>query len=166
MPKKADLEKEIQFIEYFTEGKFAGNATQSAIAAGWNKDKKPAQMGAYLRKKLSAEIRKKNEERISNTSGTAISVLKDLLLSDQDSVRLNTAKLILELGSFSSQTINLNVDNTHQKSDEELVSELNSLVKAIPSVNTIGTNSLNDLEEDIEQENNNLEKKKQEIVKH
>ena len=166
MPKKADLDKEIKFVEYFTEGKYAGNATQSAIAAGWDKDKKPAQMGAYLRKKLSAEIRKKNEERIANTSGTAISVLKDLLLSEQDSVRLNTAKLILELGSFSSQTINLNVDNTHQKSDEELVSELNSLVKAIPGLNSIGTESLNTTDDEIEQENNKLSKKKQEIVKH
>ena len=47
---------------------------------------------------------------------------------------LDTAKLILELGSFSSQTINLNVDSTHNKSDEELVSELNVLMKTIPSL--------------------------------
>ena len=134
MPKKIDKEKEQDFIEYFVEGDSAGNATQSAIKAGWSKDKSPRQMGAYLKKKYTAEIREKNEERITSTSGMAISVLQDLLKSEQDAVRLNTAKLILELGSFSSQTINLNVDSTHNKSDEELVSELNVLMKTIPSL--------------------------------
>ena len=134
MPKKIDKEKEQDFIEYFVEGDSAGNATQSAIKAGWSKDKSPRQMGAYLKKKYTSEIREKNEERITSTSGMAISVLQDLLKSEQDAVRLNTAKLILELGSFSSQTINLNVDSTHNKSDEELVSELNVLMKTIPSL--------------------------------
>ena len=102
MPKKIDKEKEQDFIEYFVEGDSAGNATQSAIKAGWSKDKSPRQMGAYLKKKYTTEIREKNEERITSTSGMAISVLQDLLKSEQDAVRLNTAKLILELGSFSS----------------------------------------------------------------
>ena len=128
MPKKIDKEKEQAFIEYFVEGDTAGNATASCIKAGWSKDKSPRQMGAYLKKRYTTEIREKNEERITSTSGMAISVLQDLLKSEQDAVRLNTAKLILELGSFSSQTINLNVDSTHNKSDEELVSELNVLM--------------------------------------
>ncbi len=91
MPKKIDKEKEMKFLEYFTEGDTQGNATQSCIKAGWDKDKSPRQMGAYLKKKFSKEIREKNEERISSTSGMAISVLQDLLRSEQDSVRLNTA---------------------------------------------------------------------------
>jgi len=134
MPKKIDKEKEQAFIDAFCEGDTQGNATQSCIKAGWSKDKSPRQQGAYLKKKYTAEIREKNEERITSTSGMAISVLQDLLKSEQDAVRLNTAKLILELGSFSSQTINLNVDSTHNKSDEELVSELNVLMKTIPSL--------------------------------
>ena len=134
MPKKIDKEKEQAFIEYFCEGDSAGNATQSVIKAGWSKDKSPRQMGAYLKNKYKQEIRDKNEERISGTSGMAISVLQDLLLnSEQDTVKLNTAKLLLELGNFSSQTINLNVDNTKQKSDEELIQELNTLMQTIPN---------------------------------
>ena len=164
MPKKPDLEKETKFIEYFTEGSTAGNATQSAIKAGYNKDTKPAQMGAYLRKKLSTEIRKKNEERIANTSGPAISVLKDLLLSEQDSVRLNTAKLLLELGSFSSQNINLSIDDTKAKTDDELIQELHTLIKDIPNISPklVG---LKKLEEDQVSDNNIPEKDKN-IVKH
>ena len=123
MPKKIDKEKEQSFIDAFCEGDTAGNATQSAIKAGWSKDKSPRQQGAYLKKKYTKEIREKNEERITSTSGMAISVLQDLLRSEQDAVRLNTAKLILELGNFSSQTINLNVDNTNQKGYSEMKEE-------------------------------------------
>ena len=83
-------------------------------------------MGWYLKKKYAVEIRE-NEDRISSTSGMAITVLQDLLRSEQDSVRLNTAKLILELGNYHSQNINLNVEMS-SKSDDELM-ELQKLLK-------------------------------------
>ena len=165
MGKKADREKEKKFVEYFCEGDTANNSTQSAIKAGWDKDKSPRQMGHYLRKKLVSEIREKNEERISSTSGMAISVLQDLLKSDQDSVKLNTAKLILELGSFSSQTINLNIDK-HQKSDDELIAELQTLIKTIPNLNP-KLQGLKDLEEEEDNQINPKEQKdNKDIVKH
>jgi len=165
MGKKADREKEKKFVEYFCEGESANNSTQSAIRAGWDKDKSPRQMGHYLRKKLVSEIREKNEERISSTSGMAISVLQDLLRSDQDAVKLNTAKLILELGSFSSQTINLNIDK-HQKSDDELILELQTLIKTIPNLNP-KLQGLKDLEEEEDKQINPKEQKdNKDIVKH
>ena len=134
MARKADKEKEAKFIECFTDGSTQGNATASCIKAGWNKDTNPAQMGAYLKKKLSTEIRERQEDRISGTTGRAITVLQDLLTSDQDSVRLSTAKLVLELGNFNPQTINLNVDQIGSKTDEELLTELKSLMEDMPSV--------------------------------
>tara|TARA_R100001460_G_scaffold32747_3_gene64194 strand:- start:7020 stop:7484 length:465 start_codon:yes stop_codon:yes gene_type:complete len=137
MPKRADTEKETKFINYFCEGETQGNATQSAIKAGYNKDTKPAQMGAYLRKKLSTDIRKKNEEMIANTSSRAISVLNNLLESEQDSVKLNTAKLLLELGNFHSQNININVDDVKEKSDEELMLELKTLLISNPDLREV-----------------------------
>ena len=135
MPKKIDKEKEQDFINFFCEGETAGNATQSCIKAGWNESSKPRQMGAYLKKKYHDEIRKKQEERISSSAGGAITVLQQLLHSEQDAVKLNTAKLILELGNFSSQTINLNVDNVKEKTDKELLEELSTLIKEVPSIN-------------------------------
>ena len=42
-------------VSYFTEGDTQGNATQSCIKAGWDKDKSPRQMGAYLKKKFSKD---------------------------------------------------------------------------------------------------------------
>jgi len=132
MPKKISKEDEQKFIEYYLEGETAGNATQSAKKAGWTSN--PTQMGSYLKKKYAHEIREKNEDRITSTSGLAITVLQDLLRSEQDAVRLNTAKLVLEMGGFSSQNINLNVDKATQKSDAELIEELQGLVNKIPAL--------------------------------
>jgi hypothetical protein len=132
MPKKISKEDEQKFIDYYLEGETAGNATQSAKKAGWTSN--PTQMGSYLKKKYAHEIREKNEDRITSTSGLAITVLQDLLRSEQDAVRLNTAKLVLEMGGFSSQNINLNVDKSTQKSDAELIEELQGLVSKIPAL--------------------------------
>tara|TARA_R110002020_G_scaffold54680_2_gene152234 strand:- start:1930 stop:2418 length:489 start_codon:yes stop_codon:yes gene_type:complete len=162
MPKKADKEKETKFIEYFCEGETQGNAKASCIKAGWDKEKYPAQMGSYLRKKLAKEIRKKNEERIANTSGVAITVLRDLLGSEQDSVRLNTAKLLLELGNFSSQNINLSIDDTKSKSDDELIQELQTLIKDIPNI-TPKLQGYKDMNTEIHNEEDDEQKK---VVKH
>ena len=132
MPKQISKEDEQKFIDYYLEGETAGNATQSAKKAGWTSN--PTQMGSYLKKKYAHEIREKNEDRITSTSGLAITVLQDLLRSEQDAVRLNTAKLVLEMGGFSSQNINLNVDKAQSKTDAELIEELQGLVSKIPAL--------------------------------
>ena len=132
MPKKISKEDEQKFIDYYLEGETAGNATQSAKKAGWTSN--PTQMGSYLKKKYAHEMREENKDRITSTSGLAITVLQDLLRSEQDAVRLNTAKLVLEMGGFSSQNINLNVDKSTQKSDAELIEELQGLVSKIPAL--------------------------------
>ena len=134
MPKRIDKEKEEKFIDFFCQGDTAGNATQSAIKACWENNKSIRFQARYLKNKYTKEIRKKQEERIASTSGVAISVLQDLLHSEQDAVKLNTAKLILELGNFSSQTINVNVDKTAEKSDAELIAELKTLMETAPDL--------------------------------
>ena len=60
--------------------------------------------------------------------------MQQLLHSEQDAVKLNTAKLILELGNFSSQTINVYVDTTKDKSDAELIAELKTLMETAPDL--------------------------------
>jgi hypothetical protein len=122
-------------------------------------------MGAYLKKKFSKEIREKNEERISSTSGMAISVLQDLLRSEQDSVRLNTAKLILELGNYSSQNINVNLDNTNQKSDAELIAELQTLMKTMPELQPKAENT-QDLKEEKDEINSKASNKDEKRLTH
>lgn len=128
----ADEKKEKLFIEYYTSGETLSNATASAKKAGYTKN--PSQMGYTLKKKYEREIRKINEEKITGVSGKAINVLEDLLCSDQDSVRLNSAKLILELGNYSSQNININMEDNKHKTDAELLEELQELVAKIPAL--------------------------------
>ena len=135
MPRTSDIEKQQKFIDYFTNGSTASNATASAKKAGYTKN--PSQHGYWLRKKYEKEIRSINETKITSTSSLAIDVLKDLLInSEQDSVKLNTAKLLLELGNYSSQNINLTVDDTKNKTDEELIKELNELLLKVPGFKT------------------------------
>lgn len=129
----ADEKKEKLFVEYMTSGDTVSNATASAKKAGYTKN--PSQHGYWLKKKYDKEIRSINELKITSTSSLAINVLKDLLVnSEQDSVKLNTAKLLLELGNYSQQNINLSVDDVSSKTDEELVKELRTLMTKMPSI--------------------------------
>jgi hypothetical protein len=131
MPKKISKDQEKAFIEYFCEGSTAGNATKSAEKCGYKHNTR--QMGSYLKNKLQGEIRLFNEQRIASSSGMAINVLQDLLVhSEQDSVKMNVAKLLLELGNYSQSTVNLNVDNIANKTDDELIAELQALIKDMP----------------------------------
>ena len=123
--KKTDTQKEDKFIEHYA---MTGNAKESAIACGY-KETSATSMGHYLKKKLSTQIQIKQTEKINSISGIAISTLEQLLDSEQDSVKLNTAKLILELGGYSKQNINLNIDSQEQKTDKELTDELDILLK-------------------------------------
>ena len=129
----ADEKKEKMFVVYMTSGDTVSNATASAKKAGYTKN--PSQHGYWLKKKYDKEIRSINELKITSTSSLAINVLKDLLVnSEQDSVKLNTAKLLLELGNYSQQNINLSVDDVSSKTDEELVKELRTLMTKMPSI--------------------------------
>jgi|TARA_R110000803_G_scaffold56556_2_gene113911 phage terminase small subunit len=129
----ADEKKEKMFVEYMTSGDTVSNATASAKRAGYTKN--PSQHGYWLKKKYDKEIRSINELKITSTSSLAINVLKDLLVnSEQDSVKLNTAKLLLELGNYSQQNIKLSVDDINAKTDDELVKELRGLMTKMPSI--------------------------------
>ena len=48
---------------------------------------------------------------------------------------MNTAKLLLELGNFSSQNINVNIEDNKSKTDDELIAELHTLLKDMPNLN-------------------------------
>jgi len=124
--KKADTQKEEKFIEHYS---MTGNAKESAIECGY-KESSATSMGHYLKKKLAVPIQQKQTERINSISGIAISTLEQLLNSEQDAVKLNTAKLILELGGYNHKNINLNIDtHSEQKTDKQLVDELQILMK-------------------------------------
>lgn len=55
----------------------------------------------------------------------------------------------MELGGYSSQSINLNVEKGQNKSDEELIEELQALATKIPGLN----NKLMGIQEETKAEN-------------
>ena len=124
--KKADYEKEQLFVHHYT---MTGNASESCVLAGYKKTNS-AQMGYYLKSKLSNEIKTRQAEVLTDLSGKSISVLQNLLDTGSSNVQFNTAKLILELNGFTKQTdINLTMKNSNDKTDKELTDELDTLLK-------------------------------------
>ena len=78
---------------------------------------------------------------------------------------MNVAKLILELGNYSQSTINLNVDSTTNKTDEELVTELKALIVDMPHLSP----KLEIIKTLDSKEDNNLlpsKEKSKDLVKH
>ena len=84
MPKKINKEKEENFIKLFCESEISGNATKCAERLGYKANSR--QMGAYLKNKLSTEIRDYSEQRIANTSGLALNVDSTTNKTDEELV--------------------------------------------------------------------------------
>ena len=78
---KSLTERQILFIDNFT-GQCGGNATQSAIKAGYS-DKTAKQQGYALKKQLSLEIEEKNRELLNNNVPLAITTLRALIAKYQ-----------------------------------------------------------------------------------
>ena len=55
----------------------------------------------------------------------------------------------MELGGYSSQNINLNVEKVQNKTDEELIQELQTLTTKIPGLNNKLLNISEDQGEDV-----------------
>ena len=136
--KKADWEKEQKFIDNYI---MSGNATQSCVKAG-DKKENSAQMGYYLKTKLSKEIAERQRIELNAMSGHSIRVLEELLQNDSASVRFQSAKLILELSGYREQNLRIthehesseHVNKLHGKTDEELVENLVGMLNDFPTM--------------------------------
>jgi uncharacterized membrane protein len=68
----------------------------------------------------------------------------------------------LELGNFSSQNINLSIDDAKSKTDDELIQELQTLIKDIPNINP-KLKGYKEMNTEIHNEEDDEQKK---VVKH
>jgi phage terminase small subunit len=126
---KSLTERQILFIDNFT-GQCGGNATQSAIKAGYS-DKTAKQQGYALKKQLSLEIEEKNRELLNNNVPLAITTLRALIEDSKvsASVRLGAINSVLDRNNYSGVT--KIEDVTHNKTDEQLKVELEHLLSTI-----------------------------------
>ena len=122
--KKADNEKELMFIDNFVS---SGNAKQSCINAGYN-PKTATSRGHQLKNKFLPEIQQKQLEKLSSMTGKALGTLEGLMNAEQDSVKLNACKLVLDCNGFVGNTnLNVKFDKNADKTDEQLKQELKDL---------------------------------------
>jgi len=116
-----------RFIEYFSQ---TGNATQSAIKAGYS-EKTAEQQGYELKNKLLNEIDTETRKLLGSAVPMAVDKLKQLIDGDKisPSVKLGAINSLLDRTGY--QTTHKVEDVTGKKTDEELRQELNHLLSTI-----------------------------------
>ena len=125
--KKTDRQREDVFIEYFI---ISGNASESAERAGYKSN--PAQVGYYLKNKLSQKIEQRLKDEFKDMVPQSVNVLKAMLNSKSDNVKLSTCKYILsELTQFNSSDKN-NQDANNIQLEESEFEQVYQAISEIP----------------------------------
>jgi len=117
-------DKQKMFIEYFSQ---TGNATQSAIKAGYS-EKTAEQQGYELKNKLQNQIESATKKLLGSAVPMAVDKLKKLIENDKTtpSVQLGAINSLLDRTGY--QTTTKFEDITGKKTDEELKAELDHLL--------------------------------------
>ena len=111
-----------RFIDYFVA---TGNATQSAIKAGYS-EKAASARGYELKNRYQAEIEKKTRAAIRSLVPGALAQLKSLALEgESEAVRFQATRDILDRAGFKPKDVVETI--TVEKSTDELRSELAQL---------------------------------------
>ena len=129
MITKTLTDKQKSFVENFSQ---TGNATQSAIKAGYSAAT-AEQQGYNLKQQLSSEIDIETKKLLGSVVPLAIEKLTKLVNDDKISpaVRLGAINSILDRTGY--QTVHKVEDVTKQRTDEELETELQHLIKGLGS---------------------------------
>ncbi|QDP62398.1 MAG: putative terminase small subunit [Prokaryotic dsDNA virus sp.] len=129
MITKTLTDKQKAFVENFSQ---TGNATQSAIKAGYSKAT-AEQQGYNLKQQLSHEIDTETKKLLGSVVPLAIEKLTKLVNDDKISpaVRLGAINSILDRTGY--QTVHKVEDVTKQRTDEELQTELQHLLNGLGS---------------------------------
>jgi len=117
-------DKQKLFIEYFSQ---TGNATQSAIKAGYS-EKTAEQQGYELKNKLENQIDTATKKLLGSAVPMAINKLKKLIENDNTSASVQLGAINSLLDRTGYQTTTKIEDVTGKKTDEELKSELQHLL--------------------------------------
>lgn len=125
MSAKTLTDKQKAFVDYFSQ---TGNATQSAIRAGYSKA--TAEQQAYeLKRKLANEIDDATRAALGSAVPMAVEKLQSLITDEKVSaaVKLGAINSILDRTGY--QTVHKVEDVTKHRSDEELQAELEHLMQ-------------------------------------
>ncbi len=127
MTRKTLTDKQKAFVQHFSQ---TGNATRSAIAAGYS-EATAEQQGYELKRKLINEIDETTRSLMGAAVPMAVEKLQSLI-SDKDvspSVKLGAINSILDRTGY--QTVHKVEDVTKHRTDDELQAELQHLLGSI-----------------------------------
>ena len=114
------------FIYYFSQ---TGNATQSAIKAGYKKTNAD-KMGYELKTRYQQQIDDEIKKQLSGSVPMALNRVVTLAeCAKQESIQLQASKDLLDRAGY--QAVNLHQDVTNERSDKELQEELNTILNGI-----------------------------------
>jgi len=114
------------FIFHFSQ---TGNATQSAIKAGYKKTNADI-MGYQLKERYKKEIQEEVNKQLSGSVPMALNRIVSLInTAKQESIQLQASKDLLDRAGY--QAVNLHQDITNEKSDQELSQELNNILNTL-----------------------------------
>tara|TARA_R110001606_G_scaffold384356_1_gene547166 strand:- start:103 stop:564 length:462 start_codon:yes stop_codon:yes gene_type:complete len=127
MTDKSLTDKQKAFVQNFSS---TGNATQSAISAGYSAAT-AEQQGYTLKKQLAQQIEEETRRVIGSTVPMAVEKLRSLLSNDKTpaNVQLGAINSILDRAGF--QTTHKVEDVTNQRTDAELRLELVHLMSSL-----------------------------------
>ncbi len=123
--EKSKDEKFIYF--YCVEGL---SQIDSFLKSGWKDGKNNNQRAYQVRTRLSQRIEQETRKQIEQSSNIAWTKLKSLLNSKQDTVALQSAKLILGLNGYN-EVNRQEISTTIKQSDEELENQLQSILNQL-----------------------------------
>ena len=123
--EKSKDEKFIYF--YCVEGL---SQIDSFLKSGWKDGKNNNQRAYQVRTRLSQRIEQETRKQIEQSSNIAWTKLKSLLNSKQDTVALQSAKLILGLNVYN-EVNRQEISTTIKQSDEELENQLQSILNQL-----------------------------------
>ena len=124
MTTKSLTDKQLAFVQHFSQ---TGNATRSAIAAGYSKAT-AEQQGYELKRKLVNEIDEATRSLLGASVPMAVDKLQSLITDDKvsPSVKLGAINSILDRTGY--QTVHKVEDITKTRTDAELQAELSHLL--------------------------------------
>ena len=118
-------ERQDKFIDIYSK---TGNATQSAIEAGYS-EKTAKQKGYALKNLLRKEINEQTQKVLADHVPSSIKWLSELAeTSESDSVRLGAIKDLLDRSGLKPVE-RIEQTTVEKMSDEEIQRELDSLLK-------------------------------------
>ena len=118
-------ERQDKFIDIYSK---TGNATQSAIEAGYS-EKTAKQKGYALKNLLRKEINEQTQKVLADHVPSSIKWLSELAeSSESDSVRLGAIKDLLDRAGLKPVE-RIEQTTVEKMSDEEIQRELDSLLK-------------------------------------